>query len=235
MSAFAGIRETFATLVFDCDGVILDSNRIKTDAFRQVALRYGAEAAEALVQYHVLNGGISRYRKFEHLLRDILGRAASEAEVKVLADAYGECVFRELLGCAVSHGLHELRDITAGQGWMVVSGGDEKELRRVFSARRLAPLFDRGIHGSPATKEQILEREIASRNLVLPALFIGDSRYDHEAANRAGLLFAFARGWTEFQGWEEYCAVNRIPVINSISDLLSLSGQVFIDGHDHRR
>lgn len=221
MSHLAGIREKFATLVFDCDGVILNSNRIKTDAFRQVAMRYGPDAAEALVQYHVQNGGISRYRKFEHLLKGILGQAAGEAEIRELTDAYGECVYRELLRCAVSEGLHDLREVTAGQAWMVVSGGDEKELRRVFSARRLAPLFDRGIHGSPATKEQILEREIASGNLALPALFIGDSRYDHEAASRAGLRFAFARAWTEFQGWEEYCAANRIPVIDRVGDLLS--------------
>lgn len=221
MSRIAAIRETFATLVFDCDGVLLDSNRIKTDAFRQVALRFGPEAAEALVQYHVQNGGISRYRKFEHLLTGILGQSAGEAQVTELADAYGECVYRELLRCSVSEGLHELREGTAGQAWMVVSGGDERELRRVFSARRLSPLFDRGIHGSPATKEQILEREMASGNLKLPALFIGDSRYDHEAASRAGLRFAFARAWTEFQGWEEYCAANRIPVIDRIGDLLS--------------
>jgi len=209
----------FTTIVFDCDGVILNSNRIKTDAFRSVALRYGADAAEALVQFHVQHGGMSRYRKFEHLLANILGNADNEKEVQTLSSAYGECVYRELLQCDIAPGLHELRKATADQAWMVVSGGDEAELRRVFAARGLDQLFERGIHGSPATKDVILQRELSSANLELPALFLGDSRYDHEAAQRAGLQFIFVHGWSEFQGWQAYCSTHQIPIIENLADL----------------
>ena len=41
--------EDIRTWFFDCDGVILDSNAAKTEAFRMVATPYGGEAAEALV------------------------------------------------------------------------------------------------------------------------------------------------------------------------------------------
>ena len=54
---------------------------------------------------------------------------------------------------------------------------------------------------------------------------MGDNRYDHEAAHRAGLHFAFVCGWTEFQGWKDYCAAHRIPVIDNIGNLLSLRGR----------
>lgn len=214
-------HKPFATLVFDCDGVILDSNRIKTDAFRSVALRYGSDVAEALVQFHVQHGGMSRYRKFEHLLVNILGQAGDEKEVQTLASAYGECVYRELLQCDITPGLHELRKATADQAWMVVSGGDEAELRRVFEARGLDVLFERGVHGSPATKDVILQRELSSDNLKHPALFVGDSRYDHEAAQRAGLQFVFVHGWSEFQGWQAYCMKHQIPIIEKLADLCS--------------
>jgi phosphoglycolate phosphatase-like HAD superfamily hydrolase len=220
MTQVAGIHGQFATLVFDCDGVILDSNRIKTEAFRRVALRYGSDAAEELVRFHVQNGGISRYRKFEHLLIHILGRRADEASVRTLTDAYGECVYRELLQCAVAPGLHDLRQSTEGQAWMVVSGGDEQELRGVFAARGLDMYFDRGVYGSPATKDAILQREKLSGNLALPALFAGDSRYDHEAAVRAGLQFVFVRGWSEFGDWDAYCKAHQLPIVDSIGDLL---------------
>jgi phosphoglycolate phosphatase-like HAD superfamily hydrolase len=220
-------HKPFTTLVFDCDGVILNSNRIKTEAFRSVALRYGAEVAEALVQFHVQHGGVSRYRKFEHLLVNILGKTEVEKEVQILASAYGECVYRELLQCEIASGLHELRKASADHAWMVVSGGDEVELRRVFEARGLDTLFDRGIHGSPSTKDAILQRELSSDNLELPALFVGDSRYDHEAAQRAGLQFVFVHGWSEFQGWQAYCATHQIPIIEKLADLRAiLSGQI---------
>jgi HAD superfamily hydrolase (TIGR01549 family) len=211
----------FTTLVFDCDGVILNSNHIKTDAFRSVALRYGADVAEALVQFHVQHGGMSRYRKFEHLLVNILGQTGGEKEVQILASAYGETVYRELLQCEIAAGLHELRKATANHAWMVVSGGDEVELRSVFEARGLDTLFDRGIHGSPATKDVILHRELSSANLELPALFVGDSRYDYEAAQRAGLQFVFVHGWSEFQGWQTYCATHQIPIIENLAGLQS--------------
>ena len=221
MSAINAIRKSFSTIVFDCDGVVLDSNRIKTDAFRQVAQYYGSDAADALVQFHVERGGISRYRKFEYFLEHILQETANELSVRELADAYGERVYKELLQCGITPGLRELRKATANQSWMIVSGGDQAELRRVFMARKLEGLFDRGIHGSPTAKEAIVDREIASKNLELPALFIGDSRYDHEVASRAGLKFLFVSGWSEFPDWQAYCEEHRIPVISHVGDLLS--------------
>jgi phosphoglycolate phosphatase-like HAD superfamily hydrolase len=221
-------NKALTTLVFDCDGVILNSNRIKTDAFRSVALRYGPDVAEALVQFHVQHGGVSRYRKFKHLLVNILGNVGGEKEVQTLASAYGECVYNELLQCDIAPGLHELRKATADQAWMVVSGGDEAELRSVFAARGLDTLFDRGIHGSPATKDVILQRELSSANLMLPALFVGDSRYDHEAAQRAGLQFVFAHGWSEFRGWQAYCDIHQIPTIEKLADLQFFLKRQFI-------
>ena len=52
----------YKTLVFDCDGVVLNSNSVKTSAFYKAALAYGEVAATALVEYHVANGGVSRYK-----------------------------------------------------------------------------------------------------------------------------------------------------------------------------
>ena len=58
----------YKTIVFDCDGVILNSNKIKIDVFYDVAINFGASAsqAQALVDYHVKFGGVSRYRKFDY-------------------------------------------------------------------------------------------------------------------------------------------------------------------------
>jgi phosphoglycolate phosphatase-like HAD superfamily hydrolase len=227
MTRGVGNHRLFKTIVFDCDGVILNSNRIKTNAFRSIGLRYGSEAAEALVQFHVQNGGVSRYRKFEHLLVNILGKAHNEKEVQLLANAYGEHVYHELLQSDIAPGLHVLRKSTADKAWMVVSGGDEMELRRVFAARGLDALFERGIHGSPATKDAILQRELSSANLELPALFVGDSRYDHKASLRAGLQFVFVHGWSEFHGWQAYCTKHQIPTIEKLTDLKDiLTGEI---------
>lgn len=218
------IPESCHTLVFDCDGVILNSNRIKTEAFGHVAMQFGAAAAEQLVRFHVQHGGISRYRKFEYLLVNILKRTPDPSEIKRLALEYGQHVCEQLLLCPLTPGLKALREATPHANWMVVSGGDQEELRYVFAERDLASMFDRGIHGSPATKDEILSRDITSGHLKLPALFLGDSRYDHEAATRAGLDFIFVHGWTEFANWRDYCEIHAIPAVTRVTDLLPRPG-----------
>ena len=95
---------------------------------------------------------------------------------------------------------------------MVVSGGAQTELREVFAARGLE-YFEAGIFGSPDVKEDILDREQASGTLAGPALFIGDSIYDHRAATGAGLDFVFVHGWTEVPGWQQWSEQEKVHVI----------------------
>jgi phosphoglycolate phosphatase-like HAD superfamily hydrolase len=66
----------------------------------------------------------------------------------------------------------------------------------------------------------VLARELSRGNIRKPALYLGDSRYDHEAAVAAGLDFVFVSSMTEFDGWQEYCAAHDIPVIDQLSALL---------------
>lgn len=203
----------YRSLVFDCDGVLLDSNRVKTDAFYQAALPFGESAANALVRYHVANGGVSRYRKFEYFLSEIVRHEDMEP-LNELLSRYAERVREGLLACRVADGLGELRSALPKSNWMIVSGGDQGELREVFEARGLSHYFSGGIFGSPTDKHEILLRELNCGNLVLPAVFLGDSRYDYESAMKFGLDFVFISQWTEFSGWQEYFADQPTAVVH---------------------
>ncbi|UWQ35150.1 HAD family hydrolase (plasmid) [Leisingera sp. M527] len=211
----------YRTLVFDCDGVILDSNRVKTEAFRQAALPYGAEAAEALVAHHVANGGISRYLKFQHFLDGIVpGRDGPGLEA--LLASYAGAVRAGLMTCAAAPGLQELRAAFPDQRWLIVSGGDQAELREIFAARGLDRLFDGGIFGSPDTKDAILARELDSGNIRPQALFLGDSTYDHRAAAAAGLDFVFISGWSEVADWQGYVRTHGLKKLVNVGELQDL-------------
>lgn len=209
----------YSTLAFDCDGVLLNSNRVKTDAFYQAALPYGESAAQALADYHIQHGGISRYQKFAYFLDNIVPGQEGPT-LDELLECYAEQVHQALMSCEIAQGLTALREKTSQATWLIVSGGDQGELREVFKARGIAELFNGGIFGSPDNKDEILSRELGTDNIIHPALFLGDSRYDHIAASKAGLSFVFVSGWSEFSGWEAYCQENGIPRVNSISDLL---------------
>ena len=211
----------YKSIVFDCDGVVLDSNVVKTEAYFRTAKNLGATdaQAQALVEYHVKLGGISRYHKFEWYLHEVLNQPVTEQAVQALLDEFARELEVGLMECAVAEGLEDLRSATPQANWMILSGGDQQEIRALFAKRDLAKYFDGGLFGSPDNKDTVLAREIASGNLQFPALFIGDSKYDFEAANRAGLDFVFLSDWTEVADWKTYCAENNIVVHNSIVQL----------------
>lgn len=151
--------QAYRTLVFDCDGVVLDSNLVKTQAFYDTALPYGIEAARQIVEYHTVRGGVSRYKKFEHFIEHILQRESEPDLLQPLLDEFSRNVRTGLLHCNVASRLEELRAQTPKATWMIVSGGDQAELRSIFTERGLQELFDGGIYGSPDTKDTILRRE----------------------------------------------------------------------------
>src|SRR5450830_1436485 len=212
----------YKTLVFDCDGVVLNSNQLKIEAYYATAQNFGAshEQSQALVNYHVEYGGISRFVKFDYFLREIMHRAVTDADVEFLLADFGREVERRLLGCEIVPRLHDLKLATPNAKWMMISGGDQQELRKILAQRQIAELFDAGIFGSPDNKDAVLARELASGHLVKPAMFFGDSKYDHQASTRAGLDFIFFSGWTDVEGWQDYCTENSITILPNLASLI---------------
>lgn len=212
----------YKTLVLDCDGVVLNSNKTKVNAYFEVAKRNGGSdaQAQALVDHHVQKGSFPRNGKIEYYLKEIRKQEVTPELMQQYMHTFDEILDKTLMECEVATGLHALRAATQSSKWMLLSGGDQRELRTIFARRDLAPLFDAGIFGGPDTKDIVLAREIANGNLQLPALFIGDSKYDFEAATRAGLDFVFLSDWTEVRDWKTYCQENRITTLPCLSSLL---------------
>ena len=212
----------YKTIVFDCDGVVLDSNIVKTEAYFRTAKNLGATnaQAQALVDYHIKLGGISRYHKFDWYLREVLHKPVTDSAVKALLDGFSKELEAGLMQCDLAKGLFDLREKT-DSNWMILSGGDQQEIHDLFAKRKIAHMFDGGLFGSPDNKDEVLAREKANGNLQYPALFLGDSKYDFEAATRAGLDFIFMSDWTEVPDWQAFCAGNNIVAVPNISQLLN--------------
>ena len=213
----------YKTIVFDCDGVVLDSNVVKTEAYFRTAKNLGATdvQAQALVDYHVKLGGISRYHKFDWYLREVLNQPVTETAIQKLLDGFSRELEVGLMQCNLAKGIFDLREATPDANWMILSGGDQQEIRHLFTKRKIAHMFNGGLFGSPDNKDVVLAREKANGNISQPALFLGDSKYDFEAATRAGLDFIFISDWTEVPDWQAFCAENNIAVLPNISQLLA--------------
>lgn len=181
-------------IVLDCDGVILESVDVKTRAFASTVKRLGPEAVDILLDYHLSHGGISRYEKYRHLWRELYGREIDDETLARLSRAFSAACVEGVLRAPFVPGAEAFIQ-AARERWplYVASGTPEDELRQIFEARGLAPLFT-GIYGSPRTKTELLAT-IMAENGYAPGrtLMVGDSITDLKAAQAAGTLF-YSRG-----------------------------------------
>ena len=207
------------TMIFDCDGVILDSNKIKTEAFYEIGRQFSEEAGLRLASYHIENGGESRYKKFNYLFEDILKKKASIKEVERLSKFFANITIDKVVNSTIADKIYELRDKTISKKWLVVSGSDQEELREIFKKREINNLFDGGIFGSPDTKDTILKREFEVGNISNPSLFIGDSITDFKASQNANMSFVFLTKWSGVSNWEDFLD-DKSLILDSLGDLI---------------
>lgn len=209
---------------FDCDGVILDSNEVKTVAFGDVARAYGDDAAEAMMSYHRTNGGVSRFVKWRYFFDGIVGRAPEPGEYEAVLAEFARRSRAGVLEAPVDPAVADLADRlrSAGHRCHVVSGAAQDELRDVLAARDLDRWFD-SVNGSPTTKVDLVD---ALRRPGVAGVFVGDSRLDHEVAVARDLRFVFVSHWTEFDGWADHFAGTDATVV---PDLTALTHDLFAD------
>ncbi len=215
---------SYKTFIFDCDGVILNSNNVKTKAFWDSVIDFGEDKARQLVEYHKSRGGISRYIKFEYFIDNIISlsdfQLSRQSLLDVLLDRYSFNVINGLLNCQLSEYLGRLRYKYNDVKWVVVSGGDQKELHSVFESRSIKSLFDGGIFGSPDSKDIILKREILTNTLIKPAIFFGDSAYDYMVSSRFGLDFCFISDWSEIRNKHQFINDNNLYSVKNLGVFL---------------
>lgn len=177
-------------VVFDFDGVILESATIKTDAFAQVVADYPRGQAEAFVRYHMSHMGISRHVKFRYLIEEILKQPYSEQAEKELADRFSGIVFSRVMTCPFVPGAREFLERNHQKyDFYVASGTPEEELLQVVEGRGLADYFKQ-IYGTPMKKEGIVETICRTHGYAKEEMvFVGDASTDKNAAAHTGLIF----------------------------------------------
>lgn len=220
--------EFFSTWVFDCDGVILDSNHLKTDAFYEVALPYGRENAEKFINYHKNNGGISRYEKFSFFFQSILQKSDFTNEMNEALAKYAKITRDKLSASIETEGVREcLNNLSKNAIVIIVSGGNQDEIREIFHLKGLDTSFF-GIFGSPLDKKTIIQNLITSKYIVPPVIFIGDSLYDYEVAKFYNFSFVFMSQYSEFKGWEQFFSdKSDVTIIKNLSYLFGISESFF--------
>lgn len=169
--------------------MILESARIKTDAFRELFSKY-PEKVDEIVEYHLSNEGVSRYRKFRHIHEEILGAEYTEEAGQKLGEEFSAIVYGKVLKAPFVKGASAfLKKYHTEYLMYIASATPASELADIVTARGLAGYF-RDVYGSPTLKAEAL-RDIMERH-ALPGsevVLVGDAEADRDAARGAGVHF----------------------------------------------
>jgi phosphoglycolate phosphatase-like HAD superfamily hydrolase len=211
----------YKTVIFDCDGVIFQSNNIKTNAFRNALIGESDDLVDKFISYHQDNGGISRYVKFEHYYRNIKYEEQYLLMSEKAISRYAKIVLDQLMEVQYVPGFLEIINYLNNNKipCFVVSGGDQSELHSIFKGRKI---FDKFIEvlGSPITKNTHVGTMVKNNKLNYPTIFFGDSRSDMDAALNNGIDFCFISQFSEWLDSRHVLESTESYIINNFKDLV---------------
>ena len=172
-------------ILWDFDGVIIDSSKIREFGFKKVLADYPSNERSELLDYHKENGGLSRYVKFRYFFEKIRGEKADEHKINVLAQEFSEIMKSELRSTKflIPEVTDFIRSNCKKYRMHIVSGSDQKELRYLCKELGIENYFH-SINGSPVAKIELVENLLERNNYKLEeTCLIGDSINDFEAAD----------------------------------------------------
>jgi HAD superfamily hydrolase (TIGR01549 family) len=176
-------------IIFDVDGVLLESAEIKTRAFAELFADYPDKLPE-LIAYHRKNAGLSRFVKFRYFYQKLLNEPLSARKEAELSQEFSRIVLEKVLRAPLTRGAAEfLRRHGDRYLFFIASGVPEEELRGIIDQRRLGKYF-REVHGTPKLKDEIIADILNRYSLKAgEVVYVGDAESDRAAAEKAGIPF----------------------------------------------
>ena len=178
-------------IIWDFDGVLLKSTEVRTNGFIKILKDFDKKKVQKLINYHLSNGGLSRYVKLSYFFSEIMCLENSDKLVLEYAEKYSS-IMRDKL-CDSSYLNQSLIDWISydaiSLNHHIASGSDEKELRYLCNALGISHLFT-SISGSPKPKNDIVKDIVESYGYSkAETVLVGDSINDYAAAEASGIFF----------------------------------------------
>ncbi len=183
--------DRYKSFFFDFDGVIIDSVNIKTRAFGELFKDYGEDVVGKVVDYHLNNGGVSRYEKFKYYYKNILNKEITPEIINDLDKRYSRLVVEKVVEAPFIKGAMDfIKKINqSGRDCFIISATPKKEIEDITMSRQIDKYF-KEIVGSPRTKKENLKYLLDKYDIDFEkAIYFGDARSDYEAAEEENIDF----------------------------------------------
>ena len=182
----------YDNFIFDCDGVILDSNEVKTLAFMEVMNNESVLHRKEFIEYHIENTGISRYKKFKYYYTKIKKINNYENELDKLLFDFSNLLKKNIIKCNLTKGALIFLETLKKNNKKIymISASDEIELQEIIFKKKLKKYFKK-IYGSPNDKIENIKKLKKIGLLTNKTVFFGDSYSDYKAAEYFNMDFVF--------------------------------------------
>ena len=192
------MRRRLRAVVLDFDGVIIESNDAKTEAFAAVFGRFPGLRDE-MMAYHHAHVSASRFDKFDRLL-ERLGRAGDAALRADLAADFSRRTIERVAAVPYVPGAERfLEEFSSRVPLYLASVTPAEDLDAILRKRDLARWF-RAVYGCPPWTKPDAVRDVIARERCVPdeVVLVGDSPGDQRAAAEAGVEFIGRRSGLAF-------------------------------------
>ncbi len=184
--------DNFKVILWDFDGVLMNSNSVRDLGFEKVLAGYPEVQVEELMKYHKSNGGLSRYVKFRYFFEEIRKEKVSDEQIQELAKKFS-LIMRQVLfdeSLLIKDSIKFVKENFSKFKMHIVSGSDGIELNDLCKHLDIGKYFIT-IEGSPTAKDQLVKQLLSNFNYSLnECVLIGDSINDMEAAKVNSISFA---------------------------------------------
>ena len=191
MEKFSILNSQFSTILWDFDGVILNSMKIKGDGFVELFKDYDKKLVDQLEEYHYSNGGVSRFEKIQYFYHEILKKDISEEERLRLADKFANIIEKKIFDKKnlIQDSLFFIEKNYKKYNFHIVSGAEDEELNSLCKYFEIDKYFI-SINGSPTKKDILVKNMFDKYNYNKnETILIGDAITDFDAAVKNGIKF----------------------------------------------
>ncbi|MDA8920562.1 HAD hydrolase-like protein [Porticoccaceae bacterium] len=204
--------------LFDCDGVLLDSNKLKIQALADALFAVGAskEFTGLATENFRRNFGISRldhFKTFESIESEsftLTARLSAQA-----ISIYSEKVVSLYRECANITATEDyISGLPSDEDIFVVSASDQNELRSILPSR-FSKVWAINIFGGPTSKIDNIGNILADRSRENAVLY-GDSIHDAQAAKFHGIEFyGVSQYAADADALCVFCGDHNMPVVEN--------------------
>ena len=177
-------------IIFDFDGVILESNKAKGLAFVELFKNQDHKFKKQIYEFHINNISKDRDFKIKQITNKIIKGTSTNKNISLLSKKFSKIVIQKVIKSKYILGAKKfLKNYSTIYDFHLSTATPYTEIISILEKKKIFKYFN-SINGSPDSKDKhikkILNHWKYKKNEII---FIGDSLNDYKVAKKNGIIF----------------------------------------------